>query len=54
VNAQPGLKDTALKSSLVAGEDKFKGLFPTVDAEFQIKCAEELGLGTRKYKLVEV
>jgi len=54
VNAQQGLKDTALKSSFVAGEDKFKALYPTVDAQLQINYAQELGLGTREYKLVEI
>lgn len=54
VNAQQGLKDTALKNSFAAGEDKFKGLYPTVNARKQISYAEELRLGAREYNLIEV
>ena len=54
VNAQQGLKNTALKSSFAAGEDKFKDLYPTVNVQRQISYAEKLGLGTREYNLIEV
>jgi len=54
VNAQQGRKDTVLQSSLAPGKDKFKSLFPTVDAKHQISYAEKLGLGTRKYDLIEI
>jgi len=54
INGQPGLKGTALKNSFAVGEDKFKDLFPNVDTQLQIKYAEELGLGTREYDLIEI
>lgn len=54
VNAQQGIKGTALKNKLEPGKNKFKGLFPTVENEWQIEYAERLGLGTRRYKLIEV
>jgi uncharacterized Fe-S center protein len=37
-----------------AGEDKFKGVHPRVDWRFQLDHAEKLGLGSRKYRLIEV
>jgi len=54
VNAQQGLKNTALKIAFRRGEDKFKDLFPTVEAKWQINYAEKLNLGTKKYELIEV
>ncbi len=54
VNAQQGSKDTALQSSLAPGKDKFKSLFPNIDAKCQISYAKKLGLGTRKYNLIEI
>jgi len=54
VNAQEGLKNTALKSAFSSGEDKFRDLHPTVEAHLQIDYAEELGLGSKGYSLVEI
>jgi len=54
VNAQEGLKNTALKSAFSSGEDKFRGLHPTVEAHLQIDYAEELDLGSKSYSLVEI
>ncbi len=54
VNAQQGLRGTALESSFGTGEDKFKDLYPNVDVRVQINYAEELGLGSKKYTIVEV
>lgn len=36
----------------IKGKDKFKTLWPEVDWEVQLKYAEEIGLGSRKYGLV--
>lgn len=38
----------------LAGEDKFKSLYQHVDWTIQLDCAEKLGLGSRKYNLIEV
>jgi len=35
-----------------AEKDKFRALYPNVDWQFQLKYAEEIGLGTRDYQLV--
>jgi uncharacterized Fe-S center protein len=54
VNQQMGLPGTVLTTNLEPGEDKFKGLYPYVDWEHQLDYAQELGLGTRKYKLIKL
>lgn len=54
VNQQKALTGTVLKINLNPGEDKFRGLYPSVDWEHQLDYAEELGLGTRNYKLVKL
>jgi uncharacterized Fe-S center protein len=54
VNQQPGLPHTELKTCLAPGEDKFKGLYPDVDWSHQLAYAEQIGLGTRDYKLVKL
>jgi hypothetical protein len=53
VNAQVGLEGSALKKGLEAGSDKLRALYD-VDWTVQLKYAEELGLGRRKYELVKV
>ncbi|MBA7657440.1 hypothetical protein ES703_65378 [subsurface metagenome] len=54
VNAQEGIKDTALKNAFSSGKDKFRDLHPTVEGCLQIDYAEELGLGSKSYSLVEI
>ncbi|MBU1343177.1 MAG: DUF362 domain-containing protein [Proteobacteria bacterium] len=54
VNQQKALPGTVLTTNLNPGEDKFKGLYPSVDWEHQLEYAQELGLGTRKYNLVKL
>ena len=53
VNAQVGREDSHLKCNHKSGEDKFVGL-GRVDGRFQLSHGEILGLGSRKYTLVEV
>jgi uncharacterized Fe-S center protein len=53
VNGQNGATISALKSGHGPGEDKFKGL-SDIDWSIQLEYAEELGLGSRSYKLVRV
>lgn len=54
VNQQPGRRDSALKKNHRAGADKFRGVNPHIDYTIQLAYAEELGVGSRSYKLVEV
>lgn len=54
VNAQPGLEGTKLrKKQLAPGTDKLRAL-NDVDWSVQLKYAEQLGLGSRKYELLKV
>ena len=54
VNQQQALPGTILKTNLKPGEDKFKGLYPSVDWEHQLDYAQKIGLGTREYRLVKL
>ncbi len=54
VNKQPGFKDSQLKKGHEPGGDKFLGLRPKVDPRLQLDYAEELGMGTNDYKLIEL
>jgi uncharacterized Fe-S center protein len=54
VNQQEGLPGTVLETNLKCGEDKFKGLYPAVDWEYQLDYASDLGIGTRKYHLTKI
>lgn len=54
VNAAPGNMNTALKSGLKPGEDKFRGVSPDIDWTIQLDHAEKMGAGTRRYKLVTI
>lgn len=54
INAQPGNPKSKLaKSGLSPGSDKFHAL-ENIDYTIQLKYAEELGLGRRKYKLKKI
>lgn len=54
VNGQEGIRGTALKSHHGRGEDKFRGVWPEADGRLQIKYGEEIGLGSSRYRLIEV
>ncbi len=54
VNQQKALPGTLLETNLNPGEDKFKGLYPSVDWEHQLDYAQKIGLGTREYNLVKL
>lgn len=54
VNQQRGLKGSRLKTGLKAGADKFKAVYPEVDWERQLDYAEQIGLGTRSYRLEKI
>ena len=53
VNAAPVAEAAELSDGYHAGSDKFRDLHPDVDPTVQLKHAEELGLGTRDYELIE-
>jgi len=54
VNQQAGNKTSRLKDHLEPGEDKFRALYPQIDWEVQLRYAEEIGLGWRKYDLLPI
>ncbi|MCP3945116.1 MAG: DUF362 domain-containing protein [Desulfobacteraceae bacterium] len=54
VNSKKALPDSILKTNLNPGEDKFKGLYPSVDWGHQLHYAEKIGLGTREYTLKKI
>ncbi|MEA3409006.1 MAG: DUF362 domain-containing protein [Candidatus Eisenbacteria bacterium] len=54
VNEAPAAANGGLSDGYCAGSDKFRDLHPDVDPTVQLRHAEELGLGTRDYELIEV
>jgi len=54
VNGQQGLRESALTVNLGKGEDKFQGLRKRTDGYRQIRYAEQIGLGSGEYRLVEL
>ncbi len=54
VNAAPAARESGLSDAYRRGSDKFRDLHPDVDPTVQLRYAEELGLGTRNYELVEI
>ena len=54
INKQQGIKDTCLHEHHHPGENKFTGVWSKVDGEHQIEYGEKIGLGSRKYNLIEV
>lgn len=54
VNQKPGISGSALVSAMESGGDKFRALYPQVDWSRQLIYGEKLGLGTRKYKLIDI
>jgi uncharacterized protein len=54
VNAQTGLKNSALKNSFKPLQDKFRDLYPLVDWTVQLSYAATLGMGCTNYKIVKI
>lgn len=54
VNEQCGFKNSLLHNNFEKGEDKFKGIYEEIDGRIQLKYGEEIGLGSRDYKLIEI
>lgn len=54
VNKAAGQPDSALSNAFRPGSDKFRDIYPEVDWSVQLRYAEDMGLGSRDYRLVEV
>ena len=54
VNGARGNPDSKLERHLNPGEDKLRDLYPETDWTIQLEYAQEMGLGTRNYKLIRV
>jgi uncharacterized Fe-S center protein len=54
VNQARGNHDTALRSGFEPGGDKFRGVYPDIDWEVQLRHGEKIGLGTRTYLLEKI
>jgi uncharacterized Fe-S center protein len=53
INQQTGVLESLLKDAFMSGEDKFKAL-NGVDWGSQLRHSERIGLGNRKYRIVEL
>lgn len=54
VNKEPAIDHTCLEVNTGAGEDKFKGVYPYIEWEYQLEYAEKLKLGNRTYELINI
>ncbi|MBI5560000.1 MAG: DUF362 domain-containing protein [Deltaproteobacteria bacterium] len=54
VNSKRGFEESALTKGFEEGGDKFRGVHPSIDWTVQLKYAEGIGLGRRRYTLKEV
>lgn len=54
VNAASGIPDSALAADELNSDDKFRCIHREVDSRAQLRHAEKMGLGTSKYKLVNL
>ncbi|HJJ91260.1 MAG TPA: 4Fe-4S ferredoxin, partial [Methanocorpusculum sp.] len=54
VNAAEGVQGSLLPDHHEAGEEKFTRIWPGTSPELQLEAAEEMNVGRREYRLVEV
>lgn len=54
VNEQNGIKGSFLEKNFEKGEDKFRGMWDGVDGTKQLEYAEKMGIGNRKYNLIQL
>jgi len=54
VNQAPGNPASKVLGRSIQGEDKFRQLFPEIDWRHQLAYAEDLGLGSTDYRLMEL
>ncbi|OQX62581.1 MAG: 4Fe-4S ferredoxin [Desulfococcus sp. 4484_241] len=51
VNREGALEGARMKKNRNPGEDKFRGIYPSVEWEIQLEYAQQLGLGSRDYTI---
>ena len=54
INREQALPDCCLQTNTGPGEDKIRGVYPEIEWEIQLDYAEQLGLGTRRYRLERI
>jgi len=54
VNAEQGLPNSKMESNHEPGMNKFKGVYKYTKGEIQLEYGEKIGLGSRKYKLIDM
>jgi uncharacterized Fe-S center protein len=54
VNQQLGYTDSLLTAHHQKGGDKFKGVHAQTDGYRQVRYADEIGMGSRKYDLIKI
>jgi uncharacterized protein len=54
VNGADSLPNTAIRTPLQAGQDKWRAIYPSIDWTIQLDHAEKLGMGTRQYRLLKI
>ncbi|MCX8109878.1 MAG: DUF362 domain-containing protein [Syntrophorhabdaceae bacterium] len=54
VNNEESLPNTAIKTILKKGEDKWRALYPSIEWRTQLEHGERMGLGERMYNLIKV
>jgi len=54
VNAQQGIEASRLSSAHKQGADKLRALYPDIDSELTMEYAEQVGLGSREYRIREI
>lgn len=54
VNQQKGFKDSMLHDHHLEGEDKFKGVWKSVDGHVQLNYGQKIGLGNVEYELINI
>lgn len=54
INDRPGITGSALPGALEPGGDKFLALHPKADYRIKLAYAEKMGLGSRRYELVQI
>lgn len=54
VNRQQGCTDSLLAGQHQQGGDKFRGVHTQTDGFYQVRYAEEIGMGSSSYKLIKI
>ena len=54
VNQEPANPGSCLTTHTGPGEDKFRGIYPAINWEYQLEYAEKLGLGFQDYQIEKI